>query len=89
MKFSFRFIFENELLKTTSTISFSNQNDEPETRRFVFNLEKKENETTKHRFFHRFQKRCPALNLGVSVAKGTQHMFLKGVIWSLHMEIID
>ena len=35
-----RLIFEKILLKTTSTISFSNQNDEPETRRLVFCFEK-------------------------------------------------
>ena len=34
-----RLIFEKILLKTTSTISFSNQNDEPETCRFVFRFE--------------------------------------------------
>ena len=36
---NFRFVrFRKRLLKTTSTISFSNQNDEPETRRFVFHF---------------------------------------------------
>ena len=38
-----------------STNSLSNQNDEPETRHFVFRFEKNRNETTKRRFSHRFQ----------------------------------
>ena len=55
------FRFRKRSLKTTSTISFSNQKDEPETRRFVFSFEKmKKKEKTS--FFPSLSKTLPNTN---------------------------
>ena len=55
------FRFQKPLLKTTSTISFSNQNNKPETCHFVFRIEKTKTLRQNVIFFHRLKKNFKSL----------------------------